>query len=66
VHARGVIEILDIVEEQVSVLKRLVEHYGSPRQEPWKMSAELSQAPDKIDAIVCFRIRIDKIKFKKS
>ncbi|PCJ54456.1 MAG: transcriptional regulator [Planctomycetota bacterium] len=65
VHAKGEIQIFDGVEEKVAVLKRLVEHYESSRDQPWSMSEELSAANGKINAIVCFRIKMVGIDFKK-
>lgn len=60
----GDVEIIEEVKEQHQVIQELVEKNESFQEIPWKFENDNEKILPMFNAIVCFKIKIDKIKAK--
>ena len=68
VHAHGTLQLAQDPAETRAVLDMLIERFESPRPAPWRLGLAPRPLAAMLDAIVGFRIRVERIeaKFKMS
>lgn len=62
VHVHGTIALLEDRQDRLEIVRRFVDDYESPRDNPWSLDSVDEDLIDKLlDAIVAFEIRIERI-----
>jgi transcriptional regulator len=64
VHVHGRVELIEDPAETLAVLNELVERFESGRAEPWRLQLEGKQLEAMVNAIVAFRLVIERVDTK--